>query len=59
MFGCAAHLERPVSVLECGAGGVLDPIKVYGERDGEGALRHYSTDSSYRKRSFLLSSLAS
>ena len=50
IFGCAAHLERPVYVLERGEGGVLDPLRVYGERDADGALRRTAGGVLMRQR---------
>ena len=38
MFGAAAHLGRQVAVLEKAHGGYLNPVKIYGARDNEGAL---------------------
>ena len=40
MVGVALYLERPVAVLERKGRTFLDPVRVYGARDANGALLH-------------------
>ena len=40
MLGVALHLERPVAVIERKGKTFLDPARVYGARDADGALLH-------------------